>query len=156
MQAWARTRRMAEVDAEYKCPSCVYTCGTRQQLATHAFTVHGVCRKMRAFTDTDHCPVCMQWFGTRTRVIVHWEEKSPRCRRVVLERFRQLPEDTVAVLDERGAEEARTLGRIGRRRYHADTRATRLAGPLMKEAFEAGLDHKSLLSTRLPEISASG
>ena len=84
-------------------------------------------------------------------MLAHLGAKSLRCRRAVLEKFWQLPSDTVDALGQQDAEATRALGRIGRRRHHADTWATRLAGPLMKEAFEAGLDHKSLLSTRLPK-----
>eukprot|EP00959_Pyramimonas_sp_CCMP1952_P056906 1188061-Pyramimonas_sp.AAC.1 len=67
---------MAEVNCVFVCQDCSCTCGSRQQLATRAFNVHGVRRRTRDLIYVVHCPVSMQCFHTRVRVIIHLDERS--------------------------------------------------------------------------------
>ena len=97
--------------------------------------------------DTLHCPVCMQYFHTRERVICQIEEKSERCKAVVLHTFPPLPQHVVAKMDADDAVEARHLFNKGRRRHHAGAVMSRLQGPLLWEAFAVGISHASLLRT---------
>ena len=146
VRTWATARRMAEVNDAFSCHLRSYTCSSRQKLATHAFSVHGVRRRTRDLVDTTHCPVCMQLFHTRVRVVTHLEEKSDKCRSVVMATFNRLPNDVVAELDRKDAKDARERARKGQRPHHADAPAGRLEGPLTLEASEAGLSHKSFPS----------
>ena len=55
--------------------------------------------------------------------------------------------ETVCACDADDATKARALVRAGRRRHFAEAPAIRLCGPLIQEAYVAGLSHKSLLRT---------
>ena len=77
----------------------------------------------------------------------HLEEKSTRCRLVMANCFQPLPNETVCACDADDATKARALVRAGRRRHFAEAPAIRLCGPLIQEAYVAGLSHKSLLRT---------
>eukprot|EP00959_Pyramimonas_sp_CCMP1952_P186398 3897831-Pyramimonas_sp.AAC.1 len=114
---------MAEVNHVFACQECSYTRASRQQLATHAFNVHGVQRRTRELIDVVHCPVCMRCFHTRVRVITHLEERSDKCRAVVMQCFPRLPDTVVADHDRRGAEAARGRAGKGQRPAHADAPA---------------------------------
>ena len=99
-----------------------------------------------------HCPACLQFFHSRERVIRHVEEKSPRCRAVLLQTFVPLPAQVIAELDAIDAVESRSLRRQGRRRHYAESVTSRLLGPLCQEAYVAGINHANLLRGRLSLI----
>ena len=146
--AWARAKRLKELGSVFTCEHCTFTATSRQQVAIHAFKAHGHQRVARQRIDTVHCPVCMQLFHTRERVICHIEEKSARCKAVVLHTFPPLPQHIVSKMDAEDAAEARQLFRKGRRRHYADALMSRLHGPLCREAFVVGISHVSLLRTQ--------
>ena len=147
IQAWAKTNKLAEVNTIFQCDSCNFSCCTRQQLALHSFRVHGAWRRLRDYIDTDFCPVCLQMFHSRIKVINHIEEKSLRCRLVVCTTFSKPPPEIIAAMDDEDAQLARALAKIGRRRHHKDIYVERMAGPLTRGAIIAGLSHRTLLKT---------
>ena len=102
---------------------------------------------MREYIESEWCPVCLQMFYSRTKVINHLEEKSRRCRLVVTNCVKPLPVDPVTVCDTEDAAKARALVRIGRRRHYTDDPVVRLSGQWILEAFVVGLSHKTLLKT---------
>ena len=53
----------------------------------------------------------------------------------------------VKQMDAADAEAARILSKKGRRRHYATTNASRLQGPLGREAYAVGLSHRTLLKT---------
>ena len=144
----AHAKRLYELDIQFRCGQCEYVASSRQQLALHAFRVHGYHRGARARIDTEYCPVCLQLFHARERVICHVEEKSARCKFVLMHTFKALPANTVADLDARDAADSRLLRNKGRRRHHADAVTSRLHGPLCRAAFVAGVSHASLLRAK--------
>ena len=145
--AWAKTKKVREIDVTFACDQCAFTAPTRQQLALHSFKVHGHCRLARKCVDTPYCPICLQMFHSRERVICHIEEKSPRCRAVMDMTFSALEPHTVAALDSEDACTARSLMRKGRRRHYCSIMSSRLPGPLCKEAYAVGISHSALLKT---------
>eukprot|EP00959_Pyramimonas_sp_CCMP1952_P091429 1914233-Pyramimonas_sp.AAC.1 len=60
------------------------------------------------------------------RVVKHVEEKSRRCRHVLLGTFQGMPPHVAAGLDRQDADRARKMARKGRRRHHVDTGVERL------------------------------
>ena len=147
ISGWAKSNKMFEIDMTFSCYECGYACESRQQLALHSFKMHSYSRRTRAFIDTEYCPVCLQHFGSRIKVINHLEEKSMRCRAVVLTCFPKLPLSVVERLDMEDAGIARNFAEQGRRRHHHDTFVERLSGPMPRGAILAGLSHKTLLKT---------
>ena len=117
----------------------------RQQIAIHAFRVHGQCRLPRSCIDTPYCPVCLQMFYSREKVIVHTEEKSPRCKLVVSRTFTRLDAQAVLALNAADACEARHLAKKGRRRHFCSIMSSRMPGPLSKEAYMVGISHSAWL-----------
>ena len=113
-----------------------------------AFRVHGYQRAARSLVDSVHCPVCMQIFHSRPKVIRHIDEQSARCRAVLMHTTPQIPAMIVTELDKKDAAEARQLSRKGRSRYHSDSSTSRLHGPLIWEAYAVGISHASLLRTQ--------
>eukprot|EP00973_Karenia_brevis_P011283 1526886-Karenia_brevis.AAC.1 len=102
---------------------------------------------MRRYVDCGACPACMQDFHQRPRLLAHLEEKSARCKLVIVSIFNPLPDDIVASADAEDASYAKSLARSGRRRVFADVPACRLEGPLRREAVAAGITHSNLLTT---------
>jgi hypothetical protein len=145
--AWASTKKLREIDSTFLCHVCTYSCHTRQQLSLHCFRAHGICRHMREYVDTDYCPVCLQFFQSRIKVINHLEEKSRRCLAVITACFRPLPKEISCAHDADDAATARALVRGGRRRHFSETPSSRMSGPLIRAAYVAGLSHASLLRT---------
>ena len=86
-------------------------------------------------------------FYSREKVICHVEEKSARCRTVLVHTFNPLPCETIAELDARDAEVSRHLRAKGRRRHYSDSVSSRLLGPLCRAAFAVGINHATLLKT---------
>eukprot|EP00959_Pyramimonas_sp_CCMP1952_P254412 5314098-Pyramimonas_sp.AAC.1 len=62
----------------------------------------------------------MQFLHTRVRVVTHVEERSGKCRSVVMATLSKLPEDVVADLDRKDARDARERARKGQKPHHAD------------------------------------
>ena len=147
IRAWAKTKKLAEVDKVFSCDSCNASYATRQQLALHSFYVHGARWRLRDYVDTDFCPVCLQLFHSRINVINHLVEKSLRCRLLVCTVFGKLPREIVDALDEDDAKIVRELTKSGRRCHHTSAYVERLTSPLIKAAIVAGLSHKTLLKT---------
>ena len=81
------------------------------------------------------------------------DEKSHRCRFVILSCFARLDNHVVKQMDAADAEAARILSKKGRRRHYATTNASRLQGPLGREAYVVGLPHRTLLRTPKSVIS---
>ena len=98
--------------------------------------------------DGTFCPICLQMFHSRQKVIRHIEEKSVRCRTVLVHTFPRLSENVVAELDAQDATEARCLARQGRRRHFSASATIRLQGPLLREAVVVGISHATLLKTQ--------
>ena len=137
----------------FHCDRCDYAAGSRQQLALHAFRVHGYQRAACSLIDGVHCPICLQIFHSRPKVIRHIEEQSARCKAVLVHKFAPLPPHIVAGLDEADAANARQLSRRGRSRHHSDSLMSRLHGPLCREAYAVGISHASLLKTQAANIT---
>ena len=78
--ALARTKRLKKFDVILKCEYCDFRASSRQQIALHAFKVHGCHRRARSLIDNVYCPICMQHLHSRRKVICHIEEKSERCK----------------------------------------------------------------------------
>ena len=87
--AWARSKRLQEIDSTFACSQCSFTACSRQQIAIHAFRAHGRQRAARRIIETVFCPICLQDFHSREKVICHVEEKSWRCRLVLLNCYPQ-------------------------------------------------------------------
>ena len=149
-QAAAASPRQRQVAIQYPCAACPCVFESRQACAVHVFKVHGVGREVRVRVDTTHCPVCLQEFWTRERVVCHLAEKSRRCLHVLTSEASPLPEDVVATLDNDGAAECKRLTKQGLRRHFASAPVVRLAGPLTAAANAAGVDHRTLLRSGLP------
>ena len=145
--AWATTKRLRDLGETFHCSHCSFVAASRQQLAIHAFKVHGIHRPIRGYIDTAHCPVCLQLFYSREREICHVHEKSHRCRAVILNCFTPLDVYVVEELNAIDAAEARALNKQGRRRHYVSTLASRLQGPLCRGAYVVGLSHRTLLKT---------
>ena len=152
---WARSKRLREVGAVFRCELCDFSANSRQQVAVHAFKMHERQRVARTFIDTTYCPVCLQLFHSREKVICHISEKSARCRTVLYHTFTPLPRPTVLELDAQDAAESRVLSKRGRRRHHSELVASRLQGPLCRAAYVAGISHASLLKTQGAVITDS-
>ena len=86
-------------------------------------------------------------------MICHIEEKSARCKAVVMHTFPPLPQHIVSKMDAQDAAEARQLFRKGRRRHFADAGMSRLHGPLCWEAVVVSISHANLLRTQRAAIS---
>ena len=152
--AWATIRRLGDLGLTFACAQCSFAAASRQQLAIHSFKVDGLRRPVRGYIDTAYCPIGLQLFYTRERVICHVQEKSHRCRAVILNCFAQLDSRVVKELDATDAAEARDLFKQGRRRHYASKVASRLHGPLCREAYVVGLSHRTLLKTQNAYITA--
>ena len=142
---WARSKRLRDLDVTFQCDECDFFAGTRQQVALHAFRVHGRRRTARRLIDTLYCPICMQMLHSREKVICHIEEKSARCRTVIMHKFTPLCPTIVAELDANDAMLGRALAKTGRRRNFTTEVALRMPGPLCREAFAVGISHSTLL-----------
>ena len=72
--AWARSKRLRDMHSVFRCEHRDCTAGSRQA-AIHAFKSHGRQRLARSFIDCPYCPVCLQMFYSREKVICHLEKK---------------------------------------------------------------------------------
>ena len=132
----------------HPCGLCAASFATKQALSVHAFRKHGARRETRTRVDEPSCVACLQAFGTRERLIAHLEDKSPRCRAIVLATLPPLPAERLAEITAEDAEISRGLARGGRRRVDAATPAVRLQGPLIAPAAAAGISHATGLRTQ--------
>ena len=80
-------------------------------------------------------------------MLAHLEEKSERCKQVVLASLPRLPLGEVHEIDAVDALESRKLVHMGRKRVAAFMPALRMEGPLTRVAVDAGIRHDHRLRT---------
>lgn len=143
--SWARTRSEQQSGQLFVCVTCAASFDTRQKVATHAFKAHGTKNAARSYVDTTHCPMCMQDFSTRGRVIRHLEDKSQRCLSALLISSVALSKEAQDAQEAESRSCIRGLSAQGLRPSHARKPVFRLVGPLTCVATAAGICHKNLL-----------
>ena len=107
-------------------------------------------RQTRCYVDGAICVACLQFFGTRTRVVTHLEDKSERCKQVVLSSMPRVSADKLILLDRSDAQEAKSLVHAGRSRVFSKVPVVRLPGPYTLEAHRAGISHACGLQANKP------
>ena len=80
------------------------------------------------------------------------EDKSPRCRAVVLGTLPRLSAERLAEIEHEDAAQSRALAHSGLRRVVAQAPVRRLPGPFRKEAFLAGISHDVCLKTQTAAV----
>ncbi len=150
VSSWAITRVERHIGALAKCSSCDYV-GSKQQVASHQYRMHGLKRGIRAYIDSTHCPICLQEFHTRVRVVVH-AEQSLRCRVGIRLAHQPVAEEFFEELEDDSLDCTRALVAHGYGRAHVKLPVTRLQGPFIATAFFVGVHHSSLLRRCGPTI----
>ena len=146
-KVWATKHKLAESLQSWRCDVCDKVCATKQGLAVHKFRAHMCVRATRWKFDCTHCPVCLQEFWGRSRLLAHVKEKSPRCRHVLMT-YQDLPEAVIAGVEEQEAAVARSLRARGLKRVAAELPVVTLQGPLTLQAVGVGVCHSTRLKTQ--------
>ena len=129
-QAWATTRKLAQLGQAFPCEACGQNFSTKQQLATHIYRQHGVKHPARYLVDGTSCPICLLEFHTRTRLIAHIANKSTVCFSNLKCRMQPLSEAVIAQMDDEAKVCEKANKRSGWRRGRAHEPCIRLSGPL--------------------------
>ena len=113
-----------------RCEASAYAACNARDLNMHMVAKHGTFSDLQFCVD-DHpvCTVCGLWFGARSRVISHMQDKSPICRANVLLRGRWLGDDTAAELCTADAASRRGFMHQGLQKRFADKLCVRTFGP---------------------------
>lgn len=103
-----------------------WACDQREEvfISAKALSAH---RCMRGKLLETHCPVCMNEFHTRARLIAHVTRASPVCRSVVENHCEA--EDPVNQADELSRKQERGFRKLGRHRTWAEFPSFRREGP---------------------------
>ena len=128
-------------DDIFHCSQCQFTANTRQRVALHEYTVHGVRRDTRRKVNAPWCEVCLRYFHTIERTICHLHEGSARCLFVYRTCIPDLPPEEQELAMSLAQAENRELAVRGLRNHKAEDRWQQMQGPMMHEAFLAGLRH---------------
>ena len=133
--------------ARHICPRCDREFPSKKAMSSHAFRAHRVTRQTRCFVQDGVCIACLQDFSSRPRLIAHLEERSARCKMVVLHTQERLDAATLAVLDTSDAAESRRLVHAGMCSRTALKPVLQTFGPLTLAAHLAGISHRAGLKT---------
>eukprot|EP00973_Karenia_brevis_P031865 4397054-Karenia_brevis.AAC.1 len=71
--------RVDDWDA-HQCDVCSRTFASLQQLNLHKFRSHGHINPVHLLVEGPHCPVCLQFFGARVRLLEHLKYKGKKRR----------------------------------------------------------------------------
>ena len=104
---------------------------TKQQLAMHSFKVHKVKSVWKNYLgDYVFCPICLEMFHTRERVLNHIRYKFEICKRNFVMRDIKWTDAEIEEIDSNEAECHKKTQAIGKRRHQAEAPVIRLVGPL--------------------------
>ena len=130
-----------EILSAWSCGNCDEVFLSARALSAHRFMQHGVKLTCRDKLTETHCPVCLNEFHTRARLVVHISRASPICNSVLEEQYGPEPPELVAQAEEKSKQQDREFRRMGRHRTWAEFPSFRREGPLTLAAMEAGITH---------------
>ena len=116
---WATSPSIATLSEIHNCDLCAVTFRTKQALAVHKFKSHGAKSIERQYLPGTQCPICLNEFWTRERVINHVRYRSTVCRENLLVRPPELTQQRADDLDELEREIYRKMQSCGNRRHKA-------------------------------------
>ncbi len=99
-------------------------------MALHRRTVHDFIDPVHVHVHTVHCPVCMQFFHNRTRILNHLKYRSRVCCLSLVMQDPRTTKDEAQSLDVACREGKRKLYALGLRGHAATNPVFRLAGPI--------------------------
>lgn len=79
MQMFVPDEQVELPAAQYRCEFCSAHFPTAQQLAVHAFRLHGIRAEECYYVQSEVCPGCLKTFHTSYRVIQHLRSRPKRC-----------------------------------------------------------------------------
>ena len=130
-----------EILSAWSCGDCDEVFLSARALSSHRFMQHGVKLTCRDKLTETHCPVCLNEFHTRARLVVHISRASPICNSVLEEHYGPEPPELVLQAEEMSKQQDREFRRMGRHRTWAEFPSFRREGPLTLAAIEAGITH---------------
>ena len=128
---WATSPSIATLSESHNCDLCAVTFRTKQALAVHKFKSHGAKSIERQYLPGTQCPICLNEFWTRERVINHVRYRSTVCRENLLVRPPELTQQQADDLDELERETYRKMQSCGNRRHKAVEPCVQAFGPLL-------------------------
>eukprot|EP00973_Karenia_brevis_P047920 6650780-Karenia_brevis.AAC.1 len=119
----------AVASPSYVCSFCSDGFASKQQCNLHMNRRHGWIHEAHFLIDGVSCPICLQLFWSRSRVLEHIMYKSKRCFRQLLMRGPIISRVEVTSLLRETAALERSNRRAGYRRAHAHQPVVQLVGP---------------------------
>ena len=114
----------------YPCQQCDSILTTYQKLCLRQFKRHGTKNPIRLLFEGQHCPICMGFFHTRTRVYNHILRRSPICRNTLILHGNVISQERSDQLDLEERPLHTQLSNSGMRYHTAVDRAFRIPGPI--------------------------
>jgi len=150
LQEWSPSKVASAIGTNHPCELCDYISDSKHKLALHLFNQHQTGRLLGNYIDTECCLICLPFFGSRQKTIVHVQESSKRCRLAILETLKMLSLDVFAALDKVDAADLRRRAKLGYNHRTALSRFSRLQDPHSHVAMDRGIHHRTLLKHRMP------
>ena len=113
------------------CEICGKTFATRQKMALRRFKAHGLKDKIRLYTSTTHCVICLKEFWSRERLLDHLKVRAAGCRARLLMRDPVLSATEAQAVDDELKSSFVSLRKKGKRRLNVEKWCVRLSGPLL-------------------------
>ena len=117
-----------EILSAWSCGDCDEVFLSARALSAHRFMKHGVKLTCRDKLTETHCPVCLNEFHTRARLVVHVRRASPICCSVLEEHYSPEPPELVAQAEEVSRQQDREFRKMGRHRTWAEFPSFRREG----------------------------
>ena len=114
-----------------RCTQCAYQTWSKQKLAVHAFSKHGIIDPVRAKLDASGvCYACMVKFGSRLRLREHLFEKGAGiCKRYFMEHTSDVDPEVLDKLEGHDREVGSSNVRNGLKRSAGAPDCMRICGP---------------------------
>jgi bacterioferritin-associated ferredoxin len=144
---------VGQIARSNRCDVCNAVFDSKQKLALHRFKEHDRARSVRQYAVGSQCIACLHHLFSRDRLVCHLAEKSARCRQLW---YMQCPPLSSREHDDNINSirlETADLAKHGWSRDKATTHIVRAAGPLLRIADLAGIDHR--IGLRGPIIQQS-
>ena len=129
---WASTPSQVCLGKQHMCNVCSKAFNTFQKLSLHQFKAHGIKAIERRYISSDHCPICLIKFWSRTRVINHIKRRSTICKENLLIAPPHLTEEEADKLDEAESVAVAALAKKGCKPAFASRPCVQLQGPLVQ------------------------
>eukprot|EP00973_Karenia_brevis_P001759 239300-Karenia_brevis.AAC.1 len=120
------------VHNSHVCMQCGKMFASLQKLRLHAFRVHAALHPAHLFAAGVHCPCCLTYFHTRTRLLEHlmYKGKGRGCLQMLMLQGPVHTHEEALSIQQDNALANTSLARAGRKRSFAVLPSFRVAGPL--------------------------